>query len=67
MKVKYLGCTDAQANWGHGDDPRRFLDAGGSYDVDRKEVHSWHTLYYLKGFHLPFNSVCFEEVDNEWR
>jgi hypothetical protein len=46
-----------------GSDPRDHLEIGYIYEVGKKEVHSWHTLYYLVGF-LPyaFNSVCFEEM-----
>lgn len=61
MKVRYDGCTDVQANFGGSTDPRNFLKEGGVYELERREVHSWHTLYYLQGFSKPFNSVCFSE------
>lgn len=65
VKVRYNGCTEAQANWGHGVDPRPLLTEGLVYTLIREpEVHSWHTLYWLKGYVGPFNSVCFEEVNN---
>jgi hypothetical protein len=39
------------------------LQDGAVYEVDRIEVHTWHTRYYLKGFDVPFNSVWFVPVD----
>ena len=64
MKVRYNDCTDTQANWGRGVDPRPILQEGQEYEVDRTETHTWHTLYFLKGFAKPFNSVCFTEIEN---
>ena len=63
--VEFNGCSDAQANWGQGQDPRKHLLEGAKYEVVNEvvntEVHSWHTLYWLKGFEMPFNSGCFED------
>jgi len=53
MKVKYIGCSDAQANWG----------SGQIYELTFADEHSWHTLYYLEGIDGGFNSVCFEKVE----
>ena len=40
------------------------LEVGKVYYLEYVEVHSWHTLVYLKGFGLTsFNSVLFEEVE----
>jgi len=65
-KVKFDGCSDAQANWGRGDDPRKYLEIGKVYKVIKTELHSWHTLYYLEGFeHNPFNSACFDQALKE--
>ena len=64
MKVKYVGASDEQISWGSNDDPRDILDEGNIYEVDRKEVHTWHTKYYLKGIEGAFNSVCFEIVED---
>lgn len=61
--VIYTGASDAQVNWGSGDDPRKVLQEGVEYTVTGKEVHSWHTLLTLA--EVPdqkFNSVCFEEI-----
>lgn len=60
--VKYLGCSDAQVRWGSNDDPRECgLVIGKSYELERKEEHSWHTKYYLVEFPgKKFNSVCFD-------
>lgn len=61
MKVKYTGSTDDQVNWGHGDDPRPLLIEGHEYELQREEVHSWHTLYHLVSFPgHRFNSCCFD-------
>jgi hypothetical protein len=33
MKVKFTGCTDAQARWGRGKDPRKYLEVGQVYNL----------------------------------
>ena len=60
MRVRYIGCSDAQAKWGGCDDPREQLVAGEVYLVEDKEVHRWHTRYIIDG--QGYNSVCFEEI-----
>jgi len=60
MRVKYIGCTDEQVRWGGNDDPRTVLEEGQEYEVEEKEVHSWHTKIKLVGVEGKFNSVCFE-------
>lgn len=62
-KVKYIGATDDQVRWGGNDDPRLVLVEGGIYEVEREEVHSWHTKLYLKGIPGKFNSVSFVPVE----
>lgn len=64
-KVKFVECDDDQARFGRGSDPRDFLEIGKEYTLVDKEIHSWHTLYYLQGFNEGFNSVCFEDVDKD--
>ncbi len=64
IKVKFTECDDDQARFGRGADPRKFLELGKEYILMDKEIHSWHTLYYLEGFDPGFNSVCFEDVDS---
>jgi hypothetical protein len=60
-KVTYTGATDSQVNWGGGDDPREILEEGKEYEVEKTEVHSWHTRLHLAGFPGKwFNSVCFK-------
>ena len=61
MKVKFVGCSDVQINWGGGHDPRKFLEIGKEYLIERKEVHTYHTLYFLKDVDSSkgFNSACF--------
>lgn len=42
------------------------LEVGKEYTVENVEVHSWHTLVYLKEFtQKPFNSVVFEEIEQK--
>ena len=63
MKVKYIGASDAQVNWGSNDDPREVLKEGKEYEVLRREVHRWHTKLFLVDFpELKFNSVCFKDA-----
>lgn len=65
MKAKYIGCSDAQFNFGHGKDPRDYLEEGEVYDIVDVKVHSWHTVYYIQvspSYSAPFNSVCFNLV-----
>jgi len=37
MKVKYNGCSSAQANFGRSSDPRVLLEIGKIYEVDRRK------------------------------
>ena len=60
-KVKYIGATDGQVQWGSNDDPRGLLTEGEWYEVEDREVHSWHTQITLVGVKGRFNSVCFED------
>ena len=63
--VQFVGCSQAQINWGNNDDPRSFLIVGKDYTVEKVDVHRQHTkikLYNKMGW---FNSVCFEVVSSE--
>jgi hypothetical protein len=60
--VKFTGCSDEQVRWGGNDDPRGVLTEGETYEVEKTEVHSWHTKTKLKGVDGWFNSVCFKAV-----
>ncbi len=61
MKVRLLEHnSDEQMNWDGNDDTREHLKVGQIYDC-RKEVHRWHTKYFING--KKFNSVCFEGID----
>lgn len=63
MKVKFVECSDEQASFCGGEDPREHLKINEIYELENVEVHSWHTRYFIKGFDgMWFNSVCFEEV-----
>lgn len=62
-KVKFLGCSEAQINYGSCDDPNCILTEGKIYEIDHTEVYSWHTKVILAGFEeYAFNSVCFEDA-----
>ena len=63
-KVKFIGCSDEQVRWGGNDDPREVLAVGDVYEVERTDVHSWHTKVKLKGIDGNFNSVCFDSADD---
>ena len=63
MKVKYIGASDAQVQWGGCDDPRDVLVEGELYEVDEEEVHTQHTKLSLVGIKGRFNSVCFERLE----
>lgn len=54
--------TDEQVKWGNCADPRGLLVIGETYEVERVEVHSWHTKVFLVGVDSGrgFNSVSFE-------
>ena len=57
MKVKYLGASRAQANWGGCDDPRALLTVGEVYEVESREVHAWHTKVFLVLFQARGSTV----------
>jgi len=60
-KVRYLGCSEDQANWGNYDDPRKYLTKGETYEIIAIDIHKFHTKITLAGHdRLQFNSVVFE-------
>ena len=62
-KVKFIGASKAQINWGGNDDPNALLEVGSIYKVIDTEVHSWHTKIILKGFEgKQFNDASFEYI-----
>lgn len=64
MKVKYIGFEDElQYKFGGCHNPTGILEEGKEYLLYAKEVHSWHTKYFLE--EIPdkwFNSILFEEM-----
>jgi hypothetical protein len=66
MRVRYKEDPfDEQVKWGYNSDPRGVLTVGEVYEVERVEVHSWHTKIFLVGVDCGrgFNKVSFEEVE----
>lgn len=62
-KARFIGCNETQIKWGSNDDPNGLLEVGGEYEIERVDVHTWHTKIYLVDFpDKGFNSVCFEPV-----
>ena len=62
-RVKFLGASQEQTNWGGNDDANEHLVVGSEYDVSDVEQHSYHTKITLVEFPgLQFNSVSFEGV-----
>ena len=62
MKVKYnvKEADKASKQWGGHSDPNGLLEFGKEYELERAEVHSWHTKIFLKDFPgKSFNSVWF--------
>ena len=47
--IRYVGASDAQVEWGSCQDPRPVLEFGRQYEVERCELHSWHTKVFLIG------------------
>jgi hypothetical protein len=60
--VKYNSSKQTAWNYGQGNNPEGRLLDGQEYEVERVEVHSWHTLYHLKGDIGKYNSVMFDGV-----
>lgn len=62
MQVKYIikNPIKESINWGSHFDPNNILEYGKEYELDRAEVHSFHTKIFLKDFpDKSFNSVWF--------
>lgn len=61
-RVKYLGYTQEQVNWGNNDVPYMLIK-GRIYTVEYVEVHRQHTKVKIKGVVGKFNSVHFVLTD----
>jgi hypothetical protein len=66
--VRYTGHPEPlQVQWGGNSNPQdALLVPGEVYELDRVEVHSWHTKLFLVGIDCGrgFNSVNFEAVQD---
>ena len=58
-KVKYIGCSELQYNFGSGDDPRTKFTIDQELRVESVKVYSYETLVKFRGIDGKFNSVCF--------
>ncbi len=59
-KVKFIGCSKEQIQWGNNDDPNSVLEIGNIYKVVNIDIHSQHTKITLEGVPGRYNSVCFD-------
>ena len=65
-KVRFIGAHETQERFvGLTVGSHDVLTKGEVHTVDNTDVHSCHTLVRLVGEDGTFNSVCFEDVDNE--
>jgi len=62
-RVKFVGCSKEQINWGGNDDPKRLLREDNIYIINKIEAHTYHTKLMLEGVKGRFNSVCFIPMD----
>jgi len=63
-KVRYIGygSDPMHKNWGNYSDPD-LLTVGRVYTLEREEIHSYHTEFYLVEFPGErFNSTMFREA-----
>jgi len=61
--MKYKCISDFENDWGNCDPIKDNLIVGEVYEVEKVEVHSWHTKIFLSEFPGKcFNSVHFEEI-----
>ena len=58
-RVKYIGCSEAQYNWGSGKDPRPIFTIDQELRVESVKVYCYETLIKFRGIDGKFNSVCF--------
>ena len=50
---------------GGGGENHHLLEVGKEYTLEDIDVHSWHTIVYIKEFpNVEFNSVVFKEIEN---
>ena len=60
-KMKFIGASDAQANYAGNADPRDFFNVGDQLSVKNAEIRSFTTVIEFDGFpDKTFNSVCFD-------
>lgn len=58
--------SNEDLGWNTDREKAKLLSVGKIYTLQGIEVHDWHTVVWLKEFpHCRFNSVLFEEVDDE--
>tara|TARA_Y100000310_G_C20680591_1_gene815714 strand:+ start:1273 stop:1464 length:192 start_codon:yes stop_codon:yes gene_type:complete len=62
MKVIYKGASEKQIAWGSNNDPRNTLEEDKVYEVEDKEIYTWHTKIKLVDVEGWFNSISFDYV-----
>ena len=64
-KVKYIGASNDQVNFGGNDDPRGILLLNTVYEVAEFDVHSYYTKIKLVNTSGWFNDVSFQYINGE--
>jgi len=65
MKVKFIGGSKEQQNFGGCTGDRSSLIFGEIYEVNCREVHNWHTRLKIDGHDGWFNDVMFEYIEED--
>jgi len=65
-KYRFVSSSKDQVNWGNNDDPYEAgMVEGDILTLEKREVHTWHTKLYFKGYPgKKFNSASFEHIEN---
>lgn len=59
QRVIFTGATEAQTHWGGNNDPNKVCEIGKEYEIESRDVRSWHTKITLVGVEGVFNSASF--------
>lgn len=65
LKVKYIGATEQDVQFGGADDPRPLLKKGAIYKVLKVSVHNSHTYLQLERYPAyHFHDLTFDYMGN---